>query len=182
MNEERLTALSLAIETGTDMHFDKEELEWLIAAVRERNALLRDTLRGANLEKEVLLEEDLEAARLGVSAISKENDTLRASNAALRESGAEFAKYLEWIRAEFFPEEKNFKRQLDAFNATLASTPADDLAEYRDGVLEEAANAVNLLNPKEIYVHPGQVTVTGQHIADKMYEAERAIRAMKAET
>ena len=37
MNEERLTALSLAIETGTDMHFDKEELEWLIAAARERN-------------------------------------------------------------------------------------------------------------------------------------------------
>ena len=39
MNEERLTALSLAIETGTDMHFDKEELEWLIAAARERNEL-----------------------------------------------------------------------------------------------------------------------------------------------
>jgi hypothetical protein len=42
MTPERLNALAIAIETGADMHFDKEELEWLIKAARERDALKAD--------------------------------------------------------------------------------------------------------------------------------------------
>ena len=115
--------------------------------------------------------------------LEREIDTLRASNARLREAGVEFAKYLEWVGTEFFPEEKHFKRQLDAFNTALASTPADDLAEYRNGVLEAIepqlitieAHGTVLQDEGEFEEYKDR-----QILGMCLHDAVNAIRAMKA--
>ena len=77
MNEERLTALSLAIETGTDMHFDKEELEWLIAAARERNELEHERAKWESLSG------DLFQAQ---ARVEKEKLALKSENELLKEN------------------------------------------------------------------------------------------------
>ena len=173
MNEERLTALSLAIETGTDMHFDKEELEWLIAAACERNELARHKDKSDRVARGLLQD---------TYKLEKEALTLRANNAALREA---LEACLYAMDNSYGGAENYAPLQKAAARGALASTLADSLTEYRDGVLEAIepqlitieAHGTVLQDEGEFEEYKDR-----QILGMCLHDAVNAIRAMKAET
>ena len=127
MNEERLSKLRILIDDVTFTDEEKAELDEVFAAARERNEL------------EAELTEEREACK-------KEHDyaeQLRANNAALREAvGAAIRGLPELLERNALIDEENMIGELQE---ALASTPADSLTEYRNGVLREDISEDDML-------------------------------------
>ena len=135
-------------ESGAVNHLSIKEADYddLIAAARERNeirnligkqcmavGLTGDEHRNLqNMNSE-------QALSLLVHSYNRERDTLRANNAALREA---LEDLLARIRKEFpghYDRSAHMNNEISGAEDVLASTPADSLTEYRNGVLEELA-------------------------------------------
>ena len=97
----------------------------------------------------------------------KEADTLRASNAALREAltAAKDAP-MKWKTKKPF---EIFSEISDICDKALAHTPADSLTEYRNEVLEEAAKEIE--DPKHM----------SNFQCEKISRVAAAIRAMRTD-
>ena len=170
MNGERLTDECIA----EWMRTIGEELVSGEAGVHLHRDLARKVFKMARRCAELETERDALREMLAITnggevryIFGEEADALTAHAARLKETGAEFAKYLKWIRTEFFPEEKHFKRQLDAFNEILSATPADSLREYRNGVIEEVISQCGK------WVGEGQLLISAKEIR-AMKEADNA--------
>ena len=181
MNEERLTALSLAIETGTDMHFDKEELEWLIAAARERDALQR--MRVLDQDRQHTLWRALrtiadgpyeDASRIALEAIQTQQDEILPAFDTLT---AQVARLRQWIVIMLDAYKRG--RDFDVFGVeqTLEETPK--ASQYRDSVLEEAAKVADKYYPTDDEIKEQGGCTQGQSMVRSV---AHAIRAMKADT
>ena len=188
MNEERLNELerlaktckdkSAKLEADGTIRLNVKDISELIAAARERNELAAkvpyleqkfedhveeikqlEAERDALKDKLDIVEEELQdckATKETTKYIDENLATLRANNAALRDALGRVQDRLS--RTPMSDPESTVG---GIIQKALASTPADSLTEYRNGVLEEAAKEAEKLK-----------TPTG-------YKMAEAIRAMK---
>ena len=142
-------------------------------ALKKENANLQEDIKV--MHHEVAVENCYRHSYDQTVAIEKENDTLRANNAALREI-VEQALPAWGALLSYMPniqQAKKYQAAEDAFKAT----PADSLTEYRNGVLEEAAQVADD-EDGEMCVVWGEYrnVAVAQETAQKIADAIRAMR------